>query len=106
MPIICYRLTRRDNSEVLGMYHPRWCRGEAGGNPGNAENPESQDTCINMPISTHSSAPNLLDSSAHHSKPNQTPTEGRDKGTSSVSDTTEETTAVLPEAWRAHKLMN
>jgi len=60
--------------ELLGMDHPRWCRGVAGGNPGNPENPESRDTCINMPISTHSSVTNLLHSSAHRSAPTQTPT--------------------------------
>jgi len=61
-------------SSVLGMDHPRWCRGVAGGNPGNPENPESRDTCINMPISTHSSVTNLLHSSAYRSAPTQTPT--------------------------------
>jgi len=60
---------------LLGMDHPRWCRGVAGGNPGNPENPESQDTCINMPISTHSSVTNLLHSSAYRSAPTQTPTD-------------------------------
>jgi len=59
---------------LLGMDHLRWCRGVAGGNPGNPENPESQDTCINMPISTHSSVTNLLHSSAYRSTPTQTPT--------------------------------
>ena len=59
---------------MLGMDHPRWCRGVAGGNPGNPENPESRDTYINMPISTHSSETNLLHSSAYRSAPIQTPT--------------------------------
>ena len=59
---------------VLGMDHPRWCRGVAGGNPWNPENPERQDTRINMPISTHSSVTNLLHSSAYRSAPTQTPT--------------------------------
>ena len=63
-----------DYSWLLGMDHPRECRGVACGNPGNTENPESQDTCINMPISTHSSVLNLLDSSAHRSTPNRSPT--------------------------------
>ena len=66
---------RYESGILLGMDHPRWCRGVAGGNPGNPENPESQDTCINMPISTHSSVPNLLNSSTHRSVPIQTPTD-------------------------------
>ena len=66
---------------LLGMDHPRWCRGVAGGNPGNPENPESRDTCINMPISTHSSVTNLLHSSAHRSAPTQTPTKLQDGST-------------------------
>jgi len=66
---------------MLGMDHPRWCRGVAGGNPGNPENPESRDTCINMPISTHSSKTNLLHSSAYRSAPTQTPTNEAKEGT-------------------------
>jgi len=75
-----YRRTIPDGRgllQVLGMDRPRWCRGVAGGNPGNPENPESRDTCINMPISTHSSVTNLLHSSAYRSAPTQTPTTRR-----------------------------
>ena len=45
---------------VLGMDQPRMYRGIAGGNLWNAKNPNSQDRSLNMPISTHSSAFNLL----------------------------------------------
>ena len=53
------------------MDHPR---DHSRGNQGNAENPDSKDTCIYMLVSTHSSVLNLHNSSAYRSAPNQTPT--------------------------------
>ena len=54
---------------VLGIEHPRKYRGANCGNPGNAENPNSQDTSIYMLVSSHSSVLNPLNSSAYRFAP-------------------------------------
>jgi len=59
---------------LLGMEPPRKHRGAKRSNPGDAENPDSQDTSIYMVVSSHGSVLNLLNSSAYRSAPNQTPT--------------------------------
>ena len=67
------------NETPAGIKVPRQPRGDARGNPGNAENPDGKDTSIYMAISIHSHILNPYNTSAYRFEPNKTPTAIRKK---------------------------